>query len=254
MKRERPKEPGGIQIGCAGWSIPKEYAIHFSNEGSILCRYAARFTAVEINSSFYRPHRPATYAKWAQAVPDGFKFSAKVPKDITHAQRLVDVEDKLDQFLSEVTELGDKFGPLLIQLPPSLKFSSPVVEHFAASLRERFDGEVALEPRHASWVEGDADRLLKQFRVARVAADPAVVAAAAKPNGWDGLVYYRLHGSPKMYYSAYSEEYLEALSQELWRLSRSASVWCIFDNTATGAATRNALRVQTEIGISGSDK
>ena len=79
--------------------------------------------------------------------------------------------------------------------------------------------------------------------MARVAADPAVVPAAAEPGGWDGLVYYRLHGSPKMYYSAYPDEYLEALAKTLSGPRKSADVWCIFDNTAAGAATANALDV-----------
>ena len=109
------------------------------------------------------------------------------------------------------------------------------------SLRDRFDGDVALEPRHASWFEPAADRLVTGYRIARVAADPAVVPAAAEPGGWDGLVYYRLHGSPKVYYSAYADEYLEALAKTLTRSARTAEVWCIFDNTAEGAATANAL-------------
>ena len=79
--------------------------------------------------------------------------------------------------------------------------------------------------------------------MARVAADPAVVPAAAEPGGWDGLVYYRLHGSPKVYYSAYPDEYLEALAKTLTRAAKSAEVWCIFDNTAAFAATANALDV-----------
>ena len=74
-----------------------------------------------------------------------------------------------------------------------------------------------------------------------LAADPAVVPAAAKPGEWDGLVYYRLHGSPKMYYSAYPDEYLQALTGTLVRAAKSADVWCIFDNTAESAATGDAL-------------
>ena len=88
---------------------------------------------------------------------------------------------------------------------------------------------MALEPRHPSWFEPAAERLVTKHRVARVAADPAVVPAAAEPGGWDGLVYYRLHGSPKVYYSAYPDEYLEALAKTLVRAARSAEVWCIFD-------------------------
>ena len=114
------------------------------------------------------------------------------------------------RFLGEATQLGDRLGPLLVQLPPSLAFSADIAGRFFAAFRDRFEGNVALEPRHASWFEPSAE-LFPSYRVARVAADPAVVPAAAKPGGWDGLVYYRLHGSPKVYYSAYTDEYLDVL-------------------------------------------
>lgn len=170
-----------------------------------------------------------------------------MPKEVTHKRRLEDVDEPLDQFLQEATSLGDKLGPLLAQLPPSLKFSADVAKSFFASLRERFDGDVVLEPRHATWFEAEPERLLKRFRVARSAADPLIVGTVPEPGGWDGLIYYRLHGSPKMYYSAYSTEYLEALSAKLSATARSAEVWCVFDNTAGGAATGNAVDLLEQI-------
>ena len=81
------------------------------------------------------------------------------------------------------------------------------------------------------------------FQIGRVAADPAPVPQAAVPGGWGGIVYYRLHGSPRMYYSAYSDEFLEALVASLFLASRSGPAWCIFDNTAVGSATDDALKV-----------
>ena len=106
---------------------------------------------------------------------------------------------------------------------------------------------MGLEPRHASWFEPAADRLVTRYRVARVAADPALVPQAAEPGGWDGLVYYRLHGSPKVYFSAYGDEHLASLAKTLTRSARTAEVWCIFDNTAEGAATANALDVLARV-------
>jgi uncharacterized protein YecE (DUF72 family) len=232
-----------IRVGCAGWSIPREHADRFPEEGSHLARYAGRFPAVEINSSFYKPHRPVTYARWAASVPVDFRFSVKLPKLATHGRRLVDTDDVLEAFLAGATQLGDKLGPLLVQLPPSLTFSACVAERFFALLRGRFDGALALEPRHPTWFEPEAGELVTSYRVARVAADPAVVPAAAEPGGWDGLVYYRLHGSPKMYYSAYPDEYLQALTGTLVGAAKSADVWCIFDNTAASAATGDALDI-----------
>ena len=239
MSKGKPRYD--IRIGCAGWALRKEHADRFPGDGTHVTRYAGRFPAVEINSSFYKPHKPATYAKWAASVPEDFRFAVKVPKEATHTHRLVDAEDLLDRFLPEATALGAKLGPLLVQLPPSLAFDADVAESFLAALRERFNGAVVIEPRHATWFESKAERLMTAYRVARVAADPAVVEAASESGGWDALVYYRLHGSPRVYYSAYADEYLEALSEKLSAAAKSADVWCIFDNTAEGAATVNAL-------------
>ena len=235
--------------GCAGWSIPKPYADHFPAAGSHLERYAACLGAVEINSSFYRPHRPQTYAKWAACVPADFRFAVKVPKSITHEHRLQDTRELWDTFLAQVAGLGEKLGPLLVQLPPSLAFDNAVAKTFFADLRGRFTGQVVCEPRHVSWFVPVAGDLLTEFRVARVAADPVPVpvpspfaALAAQPGGWGGLAYYRLHGSPMIYRSAYAPEFLEKLATSVQNNpQRSVPTWCIFDNTAEGAAMGNVL-------------
>lgn len=235
-----------IRIGCAGWAIPKQCASSFPLSGSHLERYAQRFTAVEINSSFHRPHRRATYERWAAAVPAGFAFAVKAPRDITHGHRLAGADAALDAFLGQVTGLGDRLGPLLFQLPPSLGFDPPAAGRFFAALRVRFDGVAVCEPRHADWFTATAENLMTAFRISRAAADPPRVRAAAEPGGWDGLHYFRLHGSPRPYYSQYPSDYLVRLAQRLVCAGHLA--WCIFDNTAAGAATANALTLQERIG------
>lgn len=227
-------------IGCAGWTIPGEHRSRFPEAGSHLERYAARFSAVEINASFYRPIRPATYARWAEAVPEDFRFAVKVPRQVTHIGRLKDMS-MLDPFLSAVQSLGEKLGPLLLQLPPSLALELESVRPFLQALRDRFGGEVVCEARHASWFTAEGEALLREFRIARVAADPPLLPEAGRPGGWAGLAYFRLHGSPRMYYSAYSPDFLEALAQTLREWAGSAPVWCIFNNTAAGAAAADAL-------------
>jgi uncharacterized protein YecE (DUF72 family) len=235
-----------VYVGTAGWTIPASAAGDFSVEGTHLERYARRLPAVEINSSFYRPHRTTTYERWAASVPDDFRFAVKVPREITHHLRLKNTVAPLERFLAEVSGLGGKLGPLLVQLPPTLKFDAEAARSFFADLRERFTGNVVCEPRHETWFRAETESLLEQYQIARVAADPAPVPEAARPAGWTGLVYYRLHGSPKVYYSDYSEGYLGALRQDLRKRSKS-SVWCIFDNTALGAATLNALSTTQEL-------
>ncbi|GJG86775.1 hypothetical protein tb265_19560 [Gemmatimonadetes bacterium T265] len=231
-------------VGCAGWSLPRAAQARFPAVGSHLARYAVRFPAVEINSSFYRPHRSATYARWAAAVPPGFRFSVKLPRAITHERRLDAAEALLDAFLAAVGALGPALGCLLVQLPPSLAFDPAVAGAFWSALRARHAGPVAAEPRHATWFTSEADQLLAVWRVGRVAADPARVPAAAEPGGWSGTVYYRLHGSPRTYYSAYDGATLDALARRLRpapALVGAAPAWCVFDNTALGAAAPNAL-------------
>ena len=205
-------------------------------------RYAAVLPAVEVNSTFHRPHRASTFERWAASVPRTFRFSIKIPRTITHDQKLSNCAALLKPFLTALAPLGSRLGCLLVQLPPSLAFDARVARAFFTVLRNRFDRGVALEPRHASWFGDRADRLLQEFEVARVAADPPRAEGDGEPGGWGGLAYFRLHGAPRMYYSSYEDEFLDALAKKLLALRRGRiPTWCIFDNTTLGAATGNAL-------------
>ncbi len=232
-----------VRIGCAGWSIPSRDAASFGSGASHLQRYATRFDVVEINSSFYRPHADGTYARWAAAVPARFRFSAKLPKTITHDARLKGSGTLLDRFAGEVAGLGDKLGGLLVQLPPSLVFEARAANTFFAMLRRRFDVAIACEPRHASWFDPGVSTLWQRHAVARVAADPARLPEAARPAGEGEWTYWRLHGSPRMYYDDYDEARLRDFATQL-RATKGRVAWCIFDNTAAGHAIPNALRLQ----------
>lgn len=239
-----------VLAGCAGWSIPSRHARLFGEGDSQLARYATRFPVVEINSTFYRPHLPATFERWAATVPTGFRFSVKLPRAITHDARLRGVGDALDAFLGQVGHLGDRLGGLLVQLPPSLRYDARTASTFFAMLRRRTDLPVACEPRHASWFEPPADALWARYRVARVAADPARVPAASMPGGdrsqWS---YWRWHGSPRIYYSAYGDGALAPLAGALRDAGRpGAPAWCILDNTAAGHAIADAARLQSMLG------
>jgi uncharacterized protein YecE (DUF72 family) len=236
--------PGDIRIGTAGWNIPKQHAAEFPDEGTHLERYARRFRSVEINSSFYRSHLPRTYARWAASVPPGFRFAVKLPREISHVRRLAAATEPLENFLTEVRALGDRLGPLLVQLPPSLVHEPASAGDFFAALRARFDGDLVCEPRHPSWFAAPVDAMLSRFHVARVAADPAPAPGAAVPGGWPGLVYHRLHGSPRMYYSGYAAADLDETAQMLrGATAPTRESWCILDNTAVGNATGDALRL-----------
>jgi uncharacterized protein YecE (DUF72 family) len=132
---------------------------------------------------------------------------------------------------------------LLVQLPPSLTFDRRVVSRFFDLLCGLHDGDVVCEPRHPTWFTPAADALLIAQRIARVAADPPPADGAERPAGWSGLVYFRLHGSPRKYWSRYSAEYVTGLAHVLHGVAPPARVWCVFDNTASGAALENAVEL-----------
>lgn len=167
----------------------------------------------------------------------------KLPKAVTHVARLVDAEAIVAAFIDQAGGLGDRLGVLLVQLPPKLAFDAGVARRFFAMLRERHAAGIACEPRHPSWFDAEAEQLLIEHRIARVAADPPVGSpAAASPGGWPGLAYYRLHGSPRVYFSDYPAEVLEAWSTKLRESAAAgAETWCIFDNTAGSHAVGNAI-------------
>ncbi|WP_426114192.1 DUF72 domain-containing protein [Pseudomonas sp. DSP3-2-2] len=232
-----------IYVGCAGWSLPREHWSAFDQQGSHLQRYALRLPAVEINSSFYRPHRHQTYVRWAESVPAGFRFAVKVPKLITHERRLLECNAALDEFMAQCSGLGEKLGCLLVQLPPSLAYESQPAQVFFQALRERFSDDVVLEPRHESWL--NAENLLMEHRIGRVAADPSPIPGGTLPAGWPGVRYWRLHGSPRIYHSTYEQSRLEILAKDLLASGqKNIPNWCIFDNTASGFAVGNALELQ----------
>jgi uncharacterized protein YecE (DUF72 family) len=242
-----------MYIGTAAWSIPREVDAEFAGDGQHLDRYARRFACVEINSSFYRPHQRETYVRWASQTPAHFRFAVKLPRAITHDARLRGARKPLEAFLDQAGGLGDRLGVLLVQLPPSQVFEARVARDFFKLLRESWAGPIACEPRHASWFEAGADQALASLQISRVAADPVRHPGAERPGGWLGpagdgagaLLYYRWHGSPRVYWSRYDDAWLARQAAALAEWPAGAVPWVIFDNTAAGAATANALALQS---------
>ena len=229
--------------------MPRGEQARFPGEGTHLERYARVLPCVEINSTFHRPHRESTFERWAASVPKGFRFALKMPRTITHDAKLRGTRPLVEAFLADLEPLGSTADCLLVQLPPKLEFEVRRTRAFLSHLRDRFPRSIAIEPRHESWFASAADRLLSDLHIARVAADPPRAANGFEPGGWRGLAYYRLHGSPRMYYSSYEPEFIEQLAERLEAL-RAARVptWCIFDNTTLGAGTGNALSLRERLG------
>jgi uncharacterized protein YecE (DUF72 family) len=236
-----------INIGTAGWSIPRQIAESFPADGTGLERYAARFPVAEINSSFHRPHRASTWERWRDSVPRDFRFSVKVPKQITHQLKLVDCSQAIGEFTAQAHILGDRLAVLLVQLPPKLAYVESVAGRFFEELARASSVPVACEPRNASWFTPAADAMLQQLGVARVAADPAICAEASRPGGARGISYWRLHGSPVMYRSSYADRIAAYAGQLQADAADGRAVWCIFDNTAASAGAADALAMSRVI-------
>ena len=167
------------------------------------------------------------------------RFAAKLPKAITHERRLMDSDALLARFAEEVAGLGAKRGPVLVQLPPSLAFDRAVAAAFFETAGKILGGRIACEPRQATWFTEEADALFVRHEVARVAADPAPVAGAGRPGGWSGLSYTRLHGAPRIYWSDYDAADIAGHATAV--RGAPGESWTIYDNTAAGCATGNAL-------------
>lgn len=227
-------------VGTASWAIPNQHRQNFEIKDSILQSYATRFNAVEINSSFYREHKPSTYAKWRETVPNDFRFSVKLSRIFTHDDRLSVSRFQLKQTLEGIFELKEKLGCLLVQLPPSLNYESDTALNFFAAVREFYVGPLAFEPRHITWDRDEARELLSAFSISRVFTDPQPYFSRELELGdYNGLLYKRLHGSPSIYRSSYEKKALASIAKKMKHAQ--CETWCIFDNTTLGFATENAL-------------
>jgi uncharacterized protein YecE (DUF72 family) len=231
--------PHLIRVGTAGWANPPPQRALRPSERSHLQHYAACFNCVEINSSFYRPHQHKTYERWAASTDRNFRFSVKIPKTISHERALRGCQGELDAFLGSVHGLGVKLAVLLLQLPPQMEWRAAVARKLFCLLRDRTGVPVVCEPRHPSWAGAGAEQLFKHFGISLVCADPARLRRSWSSLG--SIRYYRLHGSPQLYWSSYAENYLQSLADQITaERERLSQVWCIFDNTAAGAAWENA--------------
>lgn len=231
-----------VFVATAGWSVPREHAGLVTRAGTGLQKYASVLGAAEINSTFYRRHQLKTFERWRDSVPPSFRFSVKIPRSITHEAELASPAEPLAEFFEDVCGLGHKLGPVLVQLPASLAFNTRRARAFFRTLRRLYVGPVACEPRHPGWYGAAASALFTDYDVARVVADPPRPLDARTPGGSRSLRYTRWHGSPHMYYSAYSDEQLWALVEATLQAGPGTQVWCVFDNTASGSALNDAHR------------
>jgi len=271
-----------IRVGTSGWRY-RSWRGAFYPDGlpqrDELRHLAQRLNSVELNGSFYSLQRPARYQAWAAQTPDDFVFAVKGSRFITHMKRLRDVETPLANFFaSGMLALGEKLGPVLWQLPPSLGYDADLLTAFFALLPpttgaaaelaarhdHRLDGRAltstavdrplrhAVEVRHDSFTgDGlqDVLDLLREHDIALVTADTAgrfpFVDAVTADFG-----YVRLHGDTELYRSGYSDEALDRWARVIRDRPAGHDVYVYFDNDADAHAPIDAIALARRLRLS----
>ncbi len=228
-----------ILVGTSGWSYGHWKGRFYPPEVPTrewLRYYSTQFSTVEINSTFYRLPKRETVASWKESVGKGFLFSLKLNKSITHTHRLRGIEEPLMTFLGLFDELGERMGPLLVQLPPGLKQDVLLLKDFLELVPERFS--LAVEFRDRSWFSDEVYSLLWEKSATFCWHDYHGM-EVPKVTTSDSL-YIRMHGPSGRYYGSYPQKELRELAEEIMKRSVRGKVFVYFNNDRDGHAVYNA--------------
>ena len=237
-----------IHVGCSGW-VYKHWRGSFYPEGlpqkRWFERYSEEFDTVEINASFYRVPLATTFEGWREKAQSDFHYAVKVNRFITHMKKLIECETEVDRFVELTRLLGDKLGPLLYQLPPSLHKNLERLDAFLARLPK--DLEQVVEFRHGSWYDDEVLELLDRHGVGFVCHD---LRGLISPRWASGrTAYVRFHGTSGRYHGRYSDEALmDWANWCLQQKQRGRSVWCYFNNDIHGHAIEDARTLKSMVG------
>jgi uncharacterized protein YecE (DUF72 family) len=232
-----------LRIGCSGWAYKDWRGPFYPPEVRLkdhLAYYASRFSTAEINASFYRLPSPAAVARWREDTPPGFLFAWKASRFLTHNKKLNDPADSLALILGRMEGLGEKYGPVLFQLPPMLHLDRERLAAFLNLLPK--DRRATIEFRHPSWYVPAVCDLLREHDVALCLSDHHDA-----PAPWEvtaGWVYVRAHGPGGRYAGRYPEADLRSLAGRIadWR-AQGRDVFCYYDNDIKSAAPKDAERL-----------
>lgn len=238
---------GNIYIGTSGWSY-KHWKEHFYppklKATEWLAFYAKTFSVTEINTTFYHLPKEQTVLNWIEKVPEGFKFCPKISRYITHMKKLREPEEPLKRFFDIFQSVKHFLGPILVQLPPALKFNQSRADHFFSLLKSNYyEYEFVLEIRHDSWLQEESITLMKKYDIGFVVSQseqfPYSEAITAKN------IYIRFHGPRELYASGYSDEMLFWFAEKFRsHIKEGHTLWAFFNNDIQGHAFRDAQRLQ----------
>ena len=233
-----------IVVGTAGWSIPRASAADFAGDGTHLERYGRRLRGAEINSCFYRPHAPRDYAKWAAATPAVVPLRGQAAED-HHARSAAGAGPCAARAVPRRDRAGS--AESAARSSSSSRRRSPSMRAWwAASWRCCERATTGRSSGSRATRRGPRRRRTRCCRSTGSLASRPIRRRFLRPpcpGGWPGLVYYRLHGSPRTYWSSYDALRLGACADALRRVPPGAEAWCVFDNTASGAALQNAVEL-----------
>lgn len=233
-----------IFIGCSGWRYYDWKNIFYPEDMkskdyfSYYCKY---FNTVELNFTFYHLSRKSTFKKLYLNSPKDFIFSVKANKIITHVKKLKNCEEELREIFHNANELKEKFGCMLFQLPPSLKYNLDLLKDFLKMLRKITNKNCALEFRHESWFNDNTYKLLREYDIA--ICDVSSPKLSFIPIVTAEYIYIRLHGKDKWYDYDYSDEELSEIKKFVEN-NKNKMVFIYFNNTIRGNAVKNALKLK----------
>jgi uncharacterized protein YecE (DUF72 family) len=234
-----------LYIGTSGWTYASWRGRVYPQgvpRRSWLAYYAGLFPSVEVNGSFYGLPQASTFQSWASQVPEDFRFAVKGSRHVTHFKKLVDTEDSVELFLDRARELGPKLGPLLWQLPGSLRFDLGRLDAFVATLPRGLTH--VLEARHPSWKDDRARQALADANIALACWDLLGETWVEEPTA--PHCYLRFHGSTRKYGGTYSTEELRPWAELMERWLADGHVcWAFFNNDLDGYAVENARQLRT---------
>lgn len=239
---------GDIRIGTSGWSYGHWKGPFYPSDipdSRMLDFYVKQLNSVEINCSFYRLPLKKTFEKWRASSPDNFIFAVKASRFITHIKKLKDCAQAIENFTERASGLGEKIGPVLLQLPPGLKLDPERLNLFLQELPKSL--RYSFEFRNPAWFHPEIYSLLSEFKAAFCIYE--LGGHSAPPEATADFVYVRLHGPGEKYRGGYSIHQLRSWCEKFKQWAKqSKDIFCYFDNDENGFAATNAIELQRLVG------
>ena len=231
-------------VGCSGWHYEHWRGLYYPQalpKSKWLSFYARQFTTVELNNTFYRLPSDKAFTTWRESTPENFIFAVKVSRFITHIKRLRNLGATVENFLSRAAFLKEKLGPLLYQLPPSMKRNDELLQNFLSTLPSKY--QHVIEFRHESWIDEAVFDILRRHNVGLCVFDMPGFSCPLVATS--DFAYIRFHGSEGPYSSSYSDEELTQWAQRIACLDQNVKAsYSYFNNDADAFAIENAIALR----------